>query len=217
MMSFRGFSIFSRLAAAAAIALGLAACQTSSGTKEESGQATKYIDPGTGSKVSGVGIESQDIVSMTDEMMRDMMSYPVLASRQTPPRVMLDSQYFVNESAQRINLSLIVNRLRTGLFRASRGRMEFISQEAAGLVAKQRDLKRSGTTDVGTTGLTRAQAGVDYVLKGTIASQDKVTQDGYQERYVNINFEMVDAETGQLVWINQYEFAKGGKNDVVYQ
>ncbi len=197
--------------------IGLAACQTDTGVENEAGAPTVYLDSGTSGRVQGVGIESQDIVSMTDEMMRDMMSYPVLVNRETAPRVLLDQVYFQNQSAQRLNLNLIVNRLRTGLFRAARGRMQFISQAAAGLVEKQRDLKRSGVTDVGTTGLTRAQAGVDYVLQGIIASQDKISQSGLRERYVNINFEMVDAETGELVWINQYEFSKAAADDVVYQ
>lgn len=181
------------------------------------GKPTVYQDiQGTGA-IAGVGIESQDIVAMTDSMMRDMLRSPVLNNPNTPPRVILDTAYFENQGHQRINKNLIVDRLRIGLLNASAGRMQFVGREYADMVAQERELKRSGQVDSATTGLTRAQAGGDYRLGGRINSLNKVdASSGMQERYNQITFEMVDLENGLLVWSGIYEFRKAGLEDAVY-
>ncbi len=83
------------------------------------GRSTIYVDPATGGPVAGIGIESQDITSMTDKMVRDMLASPVLAGQRVPPRIIIDAQYFMNESSSRINKNLITDRLRSELNRAA--------------------------------------------------------------------------------------------------
>lgn len=156
---------------------------------------------------------------MTDRMLRDMLSTPSLAGRPTPPRVIVDSEYFTNESSQRLNKNIITDRLRVGLNRASSGRMVFVGREYASMVAQERDLKRTGVTDIGTTGLTKAAAGADFRLGGRIVSLDSIARSGsgLQQRYNQIVFEMVDLETGVIVWSGQYEFQRASADDVVYR
>jgi PBP1b-binding outer membrane lipoprotein LpoB len=195
--------------------LGLSACQA---VDNAAGRPTVYQDVGSPGMVSGVGIESQDIVATTDKMMRDMLANPMLAGATTPPRVILDAAYVNNESSQRINKNLIVDRLRIELQRAAAGRMTFVSRENADMVAKERELKRAGYVDTATTGLTRAQAGADYRLAGRIGSlhaHDRSS--GTAQRYNQITFEMIDLELGTIVWSGIYEFAKAAQDDVVYR
>jgi hypothetical protein len=168
--------------------------------------------------VAGIGIESQDIISMTDKMMRDMLSTPVLAARATPPRVIIDSQYFHNDSSQRIDKDIITDRLRVDLNRAAGGRMIFVSRDDADMVAQERALKREGVTDTGTTGMTQAQFGGDYRLRGRISTIDEADRKtGMVQRYTQITFEMVDLESGQSVWTNEYDFSRSAGDDVVYR
>ena len=54
---------------------------------------------------------------MSDLMMRDILATPVLAGRAKAPRVIVDSEYFVNESSSRINKNIITDRLRVQLNR----------------------------------------------------------------------------------------------------
>jgi PBP1b-binding outer membrane lipoprotein LpoB len=177
------------------------------------------VDPAQRGPVSGVGIEGQDIVAMTDRMLRDMLSTPQLAGRAIPPRVIVDGEEFHNESSQRINKNIIVDRLRVGLNRASQGRMTFVSRQSAAVVASERALKREGVTDIGTTGLTKAQAGADFRLIGNITSLDSASRSGsgLVQRYNQITFEMIDLETGVIVWSGQYEFERASADDVVYR
>ena len=92
----------------------VAACTTTSPVQNMAGSPTVELDPNSRGPVAGVGIEGQDILSMTDKMMRDMLGNPSLANRAKPPQVIVDGEFFSNESSQRINRNLIADRLRIG-------------------------------------------------------------------------------------------------------
>ena len=166
-----------------------------SGTRvnNSAGRATVYEDPGTSGRVQGVGLESQDLVSMTDKMMRDMMQNPQLVSRERPARIIVDAEYFRNESSSRINKNSITDRLRVELNRAANGRMVFVGRHYSDMVESERELKRSGVTDSGTIRQTQATAGADFRLGGRITSLDAMdTRSGEASRYHQVIFEMVD-------------------------
>lgn len=197
-------------------ALSMSACASSG--PNPSGVQTVQFDPGTKGPVQGVGIEGQDIVAMADQMVRDMLANPMIAGRQPAPRVILDAEYFRNESAQRINTNIIVDNLRVNLQRAANGRIRFVSRESMDMVAGERDLKRDGVTDQGTLPTTRAQLGADYRLRGRITSSEQIkTSQGLIQRYNQVIFEMIDLETSEIVWTGLYNFARAGADDVIYR
>jgi hypothetical protein len=155
---------------------------------------------------------------MTDQMMRDILSASVFANGIAPPQIALDSASFQNDSSQPLNKDLIINRLRVALNRSAAGRMTFINTGYRGAAEKERALKRAGKVDVGTTGLTMAQAGADYMLGGTIASLDsRDPRTGDMQRYMQITFELFDTERGSVVWSGIYEFQRTARDDVVYR
>ena len=198
----------------------LSGCSTHYTTRVDNspGRPTLYEDVNSPGKAQGIGIESQDIVGVTDKMMRDMLSTPVLAGRKVAPYVIIDDKYFTNESSTIINKRLITERLMINLNRASQGRMVFVERAAANMVEQERALKRSGTVTGGTMGQTRKTAGADFRLTGRIMSQDSVnTSNGYKSRYNMITFKMVDLETGIAVWAGMYEFKKSAAEDVIYR
>lgn len=181
-------------------------------------QRSQELDPGMRGPVQGVGIESRDLVAMADQMVRDILSTPDIAARAQAPRIIVDSKYFTNESTQRINRNLITDRLRSNLNRASDGRMIFINRVNAAMIEEERALKREGITDVGTTGMTRAQFGADFRLTGNIASQDARNQrTGTVQRFTQITFELVDLETGVITWSNTYDVSRAARDNVVYR
>jgi hypothetical protein len=202
----------------ALVVVGLVSACTSAPPPNAAGMAAKDVDPSKPGAVAGVGIEAQDIVAMTDKMMRDMLGNATLAGRPKPPRVVIDSQYFKNEGTEPINRDLITNRLRVELNRAANGRMTFVTRTALTAVEGAREEKRQGLTDQGTTGLTRAMMGIDYRLTGTIATLDsRNPKSGVMQRYNQITFEMLDLETGELVWSGLYEFERQAADDIVYR
>lgn len=189
-------------------------------TVDASAQArgTVYRDTQSRGTVAGIGTESQDIASMSDQMVRDMLTLPVLMNAATPPRVIIDAGYFRNESSEIIDKALITDRIRVALNRASVGRMMFIAREYANMVADERELKNDGQVDNGTTGRTRAMAAGDYRLVGRIGTRDAIdTRTGLTSRFSQYTFELVDLEYGAIVWSNLYEFKKENQDHVVYR
>ena len=197
---------------------GLALISGCASVPNANGVAPTTQNPNARGPVSGVGLEGSDVITMTDQMMRDMMANPKLAAAKIPPRVIIDAQYFKNDGAQPINVNVITDRLRINLNRAANGRILFVSRENAGMVAQERDLKRSGTTDVGTTGMTKAQAGADYRLGGRMATVDaRNATSGMIQRYTQVTFEMIDLENATIVWNNLYELSRSAADSVVYR
>lgn len=201
----------------AALATGCAT--THPGLDNSPGRQTVYTDArSTSSQVAGVGVESQDVISMTDQMMRDILATPQIAGRTTAPRIVLDAEYFMNDSASRINKNVITDRLRVALNRSAAGRMVFLGRHYGNMVASERDLKREGGADAGTVRSTRAPAGADFRLGGRITSMDAASsRSGVVSRYHQITFELIDLELGNIAWSGLYEFRKEAQDDVVYR
>jgi len=182
------------------------------------GKPTVYEDVGTSGSVQGIGVESQDIASMTDRMVRDMLATPSLAARQVAPYVIIDDEYFTNESASILNKRLITEKLMINLNRSAAGRMMFVERAAADMVEHERMLKREGVVNGATMGAAAAPAGADFRLTGRIMSQDaRDPATGRLSRYHSITFKMVDLETGLVAWSNLYEFKKASTQSVVYR
>lgn len=169
------------------------------------GTQAMELDPGSRGAVSGIGIESRDIDAMADLVVRDVLTRPDILGTGAPPRIVVDSEKFFNNSAQRIDRDMITSALRASLSRAAAGRLRFVSRESMDIVMRERELKRSGTADVGTRGLTRAVSGLDYQLIGRMTSLDSrdMGKSGLTQRRTQVIFELVDMETGDLPWTSE--------------
>jgi len=207
-----------RKLAAVCFASMLAGCATQM-PPNAGGVATISANPELAGPVQGVGIEGHDIIGMSDQMMRDMLASPRLGPAQgKSPRVIVDAQYFANDSTQPINRNIITDRLRVNLNRAAQGRMTFVGRQYAQAVEAERQLKREAVTDVGTTGMMRATLGADYRLGGRIASVDeRSAKSGMIQRFTQITFEMFDLESSEIVWSGIYQFLRAAADDAVYR
>lgn len=177
-----------------------------------------YQDVSQPATVQGVGIESQDIGAMTDQMVRDILASGVFANRSVAPRVVIDNEYFKNESSSIINTKRITLRLRTLLNRAARGQIVFVGRQASvAMVEAERKMKRDGIVDGGSIRTTQATAGADYRLMGTITSGDIVNSSQMRVRETEIFFQLWDLEYNTIVWENFYDFKKAAQDDVMYR
>lgn len=201
------------------VAMMLVGCQTyTSGVENEAGRPTVYSDPGTASPMAGIGIESQDIISMTDKMMRDMLSNPTLAKSSVAPRVIIDAEYFVNEGSSTINKNLLTDRLRVELNRAASGRISFMGRHYAAAVEQEQELKARGVVAPGTRDITKLPAGADFRLGGRVATLDSAkSSSGLRTRFHQITYEMFSLATGEIVWSGIYDFRKSAQDDIIYR
>lgn len=210
-----------RRAAALAAAAALAGCAPAPvvNLNNSAGRPVMYQDVASASPTTaGVGVESQDVVSMTDRMMRDILATPAISGRATAPRIIIDSEYFTNDSSSRINKNTITDRLRVELNRASAGRLVFVARHYGDMAARERDAKRNGEVDGGTVRQTKARAGGDFRLGGRITSLDAMKKGtGAISRYHLITFELIDLEQETIAWSGSFEFKKEAQDDILYR
>lgn len=201
-----------------AMASVLAGCASpSSGVINAAGSPTQTLDLTRPGPVDGVGLANQDIGAISSKMIRSMLSNPQITNRANPAQILIDANDFENASSQRMDKSMIVDDLFTNLVKAANGRIIFVDRANLNAVMKERKLKRSGVTDVGTIGLTQGTAGVDYKLVGSFRTKEERSRtNGIVQRRNQIFFKMIDMERGVTVWAEDYVVARSGQDDVIY-
>src|SRR5947209_20608892 len=108
---------FTSLLAAAVLAGGCA----SSGVKNPSGVPVTEMRPDERGFVAGTGVESQDLVSVTDKMARSILAVPEIANARGTPRIVLDP--VKNETRFPINKDIFNDRIRIQLNSKAAGRV----------------------------------------------------------------------------------------------
>lgn len=204
----------------ALMVLQLSGCGSTSNESSSVYKSSIYNDPAAvdSKVVQGIGIESQDILAMTDYIMSSIIAEHRIVDRKNAARVVLDSKYFINESSSRINKNLLTDRLRIQLNEKAGDKLVFVGREYISMIEKERALKRSGTTDAGTIRTTHATAGADFRLTGRISSLDSVNSNTQlTSRYHQIIFELYDLELGTVAWNGIYEFKKTAQDNVLYR
>lgn len=193
-------------------------CESQVRVKDSRGGYSVTEDPKTKGSVVGVGIESQDVINVTDKMMRDILATPAIANHSTPPRVVIDSSYFRNASSSIINKDVFTDRLRVELTRAAKGKIVFLARHLAEMTEKEYALEDAGVVSEGTQGETKQALGYDYRMGGRIVSIDMADpKTGALSRYHQITFELVERGSGVIVWSGIYEFKKTSQDDIVYR
>ncbi len=206
------------IVAVSACVVLLAGTAAKAGSNKRGTQAME-LDPSSKGAVFGQSIESADIERMANNVVRDLMSRPDIVGNEVPPRIVVDSEKFYNNSIQRIDRDMITSMLRAQMSRAAQGRIRFVSREAMDIVMRERELKRTGVADVGTRGMTKGVSGVDYQLIGRVTSLDsRDMKSGLVQRRTQVVFELVDMETGDLPWTSEpYVILRAAGDDVVYR
>jgi hypothetical protein len=165
----------------------------------------RRVDPNAPDGVGGAVLQSQDIKTMADKMARDIQGSGVLTSAPPGSKIAFHITEMRNESADTLNKTLILTKLRTELFNGLGGKVQILDRSAEGLdaVKREREAKRSGAV-TSKPGLKGDVLGSDYVLKGVI--QDRVQQSGnHKSAYYVVTFELTNLETSELVWTGDYE------------
>ena len=104
-----------------------AGCATTEGVKNPSGVPVTEMRPDERGFVAGTGIESQDLVAVTDRMARSILGIPQIARAQTPPSVVLDP--VVNNTRFPINKDIFLTRIRIQLNSKAAGQVSFLDRE----------------------------------------------------------------------------------------
>lgn len=192
----------------------LAAGCASSGVKNPSGVPVTRMNADEQGFVAGTGIESQDLVAVTDKMARSILGIAPIAHATTPPIVVLDPVN--NETRFPINKEMFLTRIRTQLNSKSAGKVTFLARDRMAALEKERNLKREGAVTSSSDPNVQEFKGADYFLTGSLQGLSTRTSAGTSD-YILYAFQLIDARTSAIVWEDSAEIKKQGLEDAAYR
>ena len=195
-------------------ALALVAGCASSGVKNPSGTGVTQMRADEQGFVAGTGVESQDLVAVTDKMARSVLGIPQIANAATPPIIVLDPVN--NETRFPINKDIFLTRIRSELNSKCRGKVTFLARDRMAALEKERNLKREGAVTANSDPSVQEFKGADYFLTGELKGLSTRTSKGTSD-YILYAFQLVDARTSAIVWEDNAEIKKQGLEDAAYR
>ncbi|MBL9214818.1 MAG: penicillin-binding protein activator LpoB [Opitutaceae bacterium] len=194
-------------------ALSLAGCY-SPGVENPSGVPVVEMRPDERGFVAGTGVESQDLVAVTDKMARGILGVPEIAQAKTTPRIVLDP--VINETRFPINKDIFNDRIVNQLMERAGGKVRFLARDRMKALERENELKRSGQVTASSDPNVVEFRGADYFLTGKLQGLTTRTSQGTSD-YVMYSFELIDARTSEIVWRGSSEIKKQGLEDAAYR
>ncbi|MBI3868168.1 MAG: penicillin-binding protein activator LpoB [Verrucomicrobia bacterium] len=164
--------------------------------------------------VAGTGVESQDLVAVTDKMARSILGVRQIASASVAPKIILEP--VVNESRFPINKDIFLTSIRTKLNSKSQGKVSFLAREYMAALEKERALKQSGQVTATSDPKAVEFRGADFLLTGKLQGLTTRTKAGTSD-YILYSFQLIDARTSEIVWEDSAEIKKQGLEDAAYR
>ncbi len=186
----------------------------SSGVKNPSGVPVTRMNADEQGFVAGTGVESQDLVAVTDKMSRSILGIPQIANAATPPIIVLDP--VENKTRFPINKDIFLTRIRTQLNSKSAGRVTFLARDRMAALEKERNLKREGAVTASSDPNVQEFLGANYFLTGSLEGLSTRTKAGTSD-YILYAFQLIDARTSAIVWEDSAEIKKQGLEDAAYR
>ncbi len=186
----------------------------SSGVKNPSGTGVTEMRADEKGFVTGTGVESQDLVRVSDKIARGILGAPQIANAPTPPVVVLDP--VLNESRFPINKNIFLDRIQANLLSKAAGKVTFIARERMATLEREREAKRTGHVTTSSDPQVQEFKGADYFLTGKLSGMSTSTGGGVSD-YILYTFQLINARTGEIVWGGDDEIKKQGVSDAVYR
>src|SRR5437588_11030581 len=157
-------------------ALLLAGGCASSGVRNPSGVPVTEMKADERGFVAGTGVESQDLVAVTDKMARSILNVRQISNAQGTPRIVLDP--VKNETRFPINKDIFLDKIRIALNSKSQGKVIFLARERMAALEKEKQLKQSGQVASSTDPNVVAFKGADFCLTGKLTGMTTKTAAG---------------------------------------
>ncbi len=190
----------------------ISGCAT--GVKNPSGIPVTQMRPDEQGFVAGTGIESQDLVAVTDKMSRSILDIPQIANASSPPTVVL--QPVDNQTRFPINKELFLTRIRAQLNSKTRGKVIFLARNQMTALENERNLKRQGQVTASADPNVQEFKGADFFLTGALQGMSTRTAAGTSD-YIHYDFHLIDVRTSAIVWEDWAEIKKQGLEDAAYR
>src|SRR3989442_2629946 len=186
----------------------------SSGIKNPSGIGVTEMRADEKGFVAGTGVESQDLVAVTDKRARGTVDQPQVRNAHSPPVVVLDP--VMNETRFPINKDMFLTRIQVLLNSKCEKKVQFLARDRMAALERERDLKRSGQVTSSSDPNVVEFKGGDFFLTGKLQSLTTRNSRGISD-YVLYSFQLVDARTSAIIWEDGAEIKKQGLEDAAYR
>ena len=111
----------------------------SAGVSNASGRPVQQMNPDERGFVAGTGVESQDLVTVTDKMSRSILATPEIVRAQGIPRIVLDP--VVNDTRFPINKDMFLIRIQAQLNTKAQNRVRFLARDRMAALQHEQQLK----------------------------------------------------------------------------
>ena len=201
----------------------LAGC--ASGVKNPSGVPVTQMNADERGFVAGTGVESQDLVTITDKMARSILGIPEIAQAQgAPPIILLDP--VKNNTRFPINKDIFLTRIRGELNKKANGKVRFVARDpraamegtdsTMALLEREKQMKQAGKITSSSDPNLVEYKGGDYLLTGKFEGMTTKTSAGTSD-YILYSFQLISVRTTEIVWEDNAEIKKQGLEDAAYR
>ena len=172
---------------------------------------TRTILPDEDDNLGGSGIESTDIRTVARKMAVSILEVSEIAKAQGAPKIALLP--VKNSTRFLINSEIFTKKIRIQLNENAQGKVRFLARDRIEDIMQERQRKRDNLVGASKEA---DMMGVDYYLTGELMGISKAAA-GNRSDYISMSFQLVDAETSEIIWENEYEVKRVGEAGVVYQ
>ncbi len=152
---------------------------------------------------------AKDLRRVARRMTRSIKSSRFVRSRKyrkARPRWIL-ARDMANDTDEHINTRVIMEKIRTQLFKSRRIPFRFIDDQALDVVLKQLSLQQSSLFDSSKTAKIGRLVGAKLILRGRISNIRKRSASRNIVFY-NITLQVVDMETSEIIWTDEDEISR---------
>jgi len=173
---------------------------------------TRSILPDEDDNLGGTGIESTDIRTVARKMAVSILEVPEISKAQgAAPKIALLP--VKNSTRFLINSDIFTKKIRIQLNENTQGKLRFLARDRIEDIMQEKQRKIDGLVSASKEA---DMMGVDYYLTGELMGISKAAG-GDRSDYISMSFQLVDAETSEIIWENEYEVKRVGEAGVVYQ
>ena len=178
------------------------------------GPSVTELRPGERGFVAGLGIESQDLVTISEKMARGILGAEPISNAEGKPVVVLEP--INNDTRFPIDKDIFLTRIRVALSKNAAGKISFVAREHMDKLENERDLKISGQVTGGEKITGNKFKGADFILTGTFKAISSRGASGASD-YVLYTFQLIDPDSSEIVWGGNHQIKKQGNDDVTYR
>ena len=201
----------SSIALIAAALLGTLACTN---INSPNGPSVTELRPDERGFVAGLGVESQDLVTISEKMARGILGADPIATAKGKPVVVLEP--IDNDTRFPIDKEIFLTLIRDKLLEHAANKISFVAREHIEKLEAERDRKLAGQVPGGEKIKGNKFKGADFILTGTFKGISSRGTAGASD-YVLYSFQLIDPESSEILWGGNHQIKKQGKDDVTYR